>query len=468
MRPILHGMLATMIVVGGCAQLPEFPDHRVTPATRRLAFDMNGDGRNDYWQDLDATGRKTGLLFDDDGDGRPDEVVPIADPPADHVPHIVIILDGVPFEIVEAMMGRGRFRLFPPPSRLISVFPVMTDLALAQAFEAGPCLGYEALYYDVARNRLSDGNHVYLSGRNAPWTPSVDYRCDTGWDVRTYLDPAAVWRHEMAAFARTVDRTTTGTIYLYTVATAGLGTRGGADAIVEYLETTDALCERLTYERRGRIRFTLLADHGHGMTPCRRISLKPALRDAGMRVGNTLRDDCDVVAPTYGLVTCAVLHTRSPKRAAEAILDHSAVELVMYRAGEWVSDPTVDGAEVAQPRIVVRNQQDEAEIQHRDDHYTYRPIRGDPLALGPIFDRLAAEGKLDPDGSAADRDLFEATATHAYPDALHRIWSAFETGNLVDNPADVLVSLKEGYACGRKFFSALIEVRSTHGNRNRR
>jgi len=67
------------------------------------------------------------------------------------------------------------------------------------------------------------------------------------------------------------------------------------------------------------------------------------------------------------------------------------------------------------------------------------------------------------DGSVADRDWLEATTTHHYPDALHRICCAFEPGCVVENPADVIVSIKEGYACGSRFFSFLVDVKSTHG-----
>ena len=37
-------------------------------------------------------------------------------------------------EVVDQLYRDGLFRLFPPPSRVVSVFPAMTDLALARAF----------------------------------------------------------------------------------------------------------------------------------------------------------------------------------------------------------------------------------------------------------------------------------------------------------------------------------------------
>jgi hypothetical protein len=171
--------------------------------------------------------------------------------------------------------------------------------------------------------------------------------------------------------------------------------------------------------------------------------------------------------PAYGLVTCAAIHTRSPTRVADAVLQHEATDLVMYRATRPLgrssgSEGVRFDADTAAP-IVVRSPTAHAEIQRRGDRFIYKSISGDPLELLPILDSLADNGKVARDGSVADRDLFDATATHEYPDALHRIWCALQPGCLVENAADVIVSLKEGYACGSKFFSALVNVESTHG-----
>lgn len=308
-KPVLQWPIALALglllglLTGGCGQMPWFPAQPVQAHSTRLAFDLDGDGSRDYWQDVGPDGRKTALHYDDDGNGEPDTTVRLDAPPAAGALHVVIILDGVPFELIREMHAEGRFRLFPGPSRLISVFPALTDLALARAFDTGPCLGYEALYYDLERNRLSDGNAVYLSGRNEPWVAKVDYRCGTNWDVLTYLDPSAVWRRGMDKFLRTIEAKQTGRVCLYTVATAGLGTRGGRQAIRDYLETIDALCEQITHQRRGQVRFTLLADHGHGLTPCTQVDFKPLLRKAGFRMTDSIRGDADVVIPTYGLVT---------------------------------------------------------------------------------------------------------------------------------------------------------------------
>jgi hypothetical protein len=215
------------------------------------------------------------------------------------------------------------------------------------------------------------------------------------------------------------------------------------------------------------VRFTLFADHGHGLVPCKRVSFKPLLREAGFRVAGSIRDDKDVVLPAYGLVTYAAVHTRQPEKVAEVILQHPATDLVMYRRVRFTEEPVTwvggAGGHQGDIAIVVRNRQAEAEIRTHGDGILYEPRTGDPLKLAPVLERLAVEGKTASKGAVNDRDWFEATVNHQYPDALHRIRYAFEKGQLVENPADLLVSLKEGYACGSGFFSAFVNVASTHG-----
>ena len=455
-------------ITGGRGRMPRFPKQPVQRPHQRLAYDLNDDKRDDYWQDVGANGQKLVLRFDNNGDGQPDESIRLDKPPPANALHVIIFLDGVPFDLIQDLHAAGRFRLFPPPSRLTSVFPAMTDLALARAFSVGPCLGYEALYFDVRRNRLSHGNQVYLSGCNAPWTSKMDYRCRINWDAVMYLNPPAVWRHELDGFACTIQSAENGPVCLYTVATSGLGMRGGGDAIREFLETIDDLCEQVTHQRQGKVRFTLLADHGIGGTPSQRISFRPLLTEAGLRMSKSVDDDSEVVIPEYGLVTCAVAHTRKPERVADVILKHEATDLVMYPAARPRDDqvvlPGASGGGNAPAPIIVRNSTARAEIHRRGARFVYRAVAGDPLKLTPVLDRLTAEGKAAPDGSASDDDWFEATTAHDYPDPLHRIWCAFEQSCLVENPADVIVSLKEGYACGSKLFSMMINIAGTHGS----
>lgn len=421
-----------------------------------LAFDTDGDQRDDYWQALDPHGRKVELRFDTTGDGQPDTTVRPADLSADQCLHVVLVLDGVPFEIVNDLYRRGYFRLFPEPSRVVTVFPAMTDLALTRAFTDDTCLGYEALYYDRRRGRISSGSQVYLSGANEPWARFMDYRCSMSLDAQAYLNPQGLWRHELEGILKTVNQRRTGTVRAYSVASAGLGTRGGRDAIVQYLLDVDRLCERLTFERRGRIRFTLMADHGHELAPAHRLRYDDALRKAGYRLTDRLRGPKDVVWSQYGLVSCGVFYTDDPQGVAGTLLDVPGTDLVMLPVRE----------ETAGSAVIVRSRTGTAAIRRTDDGFVYDPQHGDPLRLKPILERLRSEGKVGPDGSVTERDWLTATVDHEYPDPVRRIWIAFH--GLVQNPADVLASFREGYFCGSKLFSLVVDVASTHGSLSRR
>lgn len=438
--------------IAGCSMAPAFPARPVAAHVQELAFDMNEDGRDDYWQRLDDQGQKVELRFDTNGDGKPDETVRPADLPPSECVHAIIVLDGVPFEVAASLYDEGWLRLFPRPSRAVSVFPVMTDLALSRVFTEETCLGYEAQYWDRARKRPSDGNWVYLSGANAPWRPRMDYSCSIWLDAKSYLDPESLWRDELGGITRAIRRSQSGTVRVYSVATAGLATRRGRDAIVDCLQTVDRLCERLTWERRGRIRFTIFADHGHDLVPAENVDLRPHLEAAGFRSSQRLNDHRSVYIARFGLVSCAVLNAQDPQGVAEALVTHPAVDLVAY------PKPAAPGNSV----IVVRRGRETAEIS-RDEQggFLYQTLEGDPLRLAPIRIGLSEAGKLAANGAAADRDWLDATVTHEYPDPLYRVWLAFN--GLVQNPADVIVSLKEGCYTGSGFFSAMVSVASTHG-----
>lgn len=386
------------------------------------------------------------MLFDDDADGETDETVSLVSERAD-CPHFLVILDGVPFDVVRAMHDEGHFRLFPPPSRVVSVFPAMTDLALSRTFHAKRCVAIEALYFDREKNRMSDGNAVYLSGENAPWIPFVDYSAPQRVAVGTYLNPPSVFSQELRAMVRLFGATKADTAAAYSVGTAGLGTRGGEPAIRRYLLDIERLCERITYDRRGRVRFTITADHGQTLQRCQLANFEKSLRGAGFRCTKSLRGPNDVVIVAYGLITCAAFHTDRPEAVADVLVDHAAVDFVTYRQAD---------------SVVVRKRGQQAMIQRGSGGYRYQTIEGDPLELSPIVAGLRAAGFLNDQDEIAARPLLEATATHRYPDALHRLWTCFD--GLVRKQADVIASLKPEACHGSKFFHAFVgPVASTHG-----
>src|SRR5262245_14935774 len=85
---------------------------------------------------------------------------------------LLLCLDGVPHELILAAKQRGLFDSFHTPSRLLSPFPTMTNVALSAVFTASPPAGYESLYFDTKDKRLQGGIGKYIGRRTADKKPS--------------------------------------------------------------------------------------------------------------------------------------------------------------------------------------------------------------------------------------------------------------------------------------------------------
>jgi len=402
-----------------------------------------------YIQRLEG-GRIVELAFDADGDGVPEQTVDLAHPRPEW-PHFLIILDGVPFSVVQAMYAEGHFRLFPPPTPVVTVFPAMTDVALASLFRAGPCVASEAQFYDRDTGRMSRGDDVYLKGANAPWIPRVTWVAPQSIAIETYLQPWSAFGRELRAMQRLFASTAEPLVSAYSVGSAGIGTREGEAGIRAYLDQVDRLCERITYDRRGQVRFSIMADHGHTLRPATRITFKKALETAGFRLTKSIRDSRDVVIISYGLVTCAQIHTDRPAEVAAVLVKHPGVDLVMYRENG---------------RVCVWRGDAFASFERQGDRFRYDCTGGDPLSLLSIVSEQETAEEKRVQAEISDAALLEAAAAHPYPDSLHRIWGYFH--GVVTKPADVVVSLKPEACHGSAFFHFFAQpVASTHGGLDR-
>jgi hypothetical protein len=439
----------------GCGFRTSFPTPlatRVEQGETVVAFDMNHDGRPDFWEYQPADGRIRALAYATPGTDEPGPRIELDDIPVNECPHLLIGLDGVPFEVVDDVWRQGHLRLFRPPTRVVCCFPSMTDLAYADLFHDGPCLGYQALYFDHQANRRSNGDAVYLKGGNSPWLADVDYRCSLWWDALVYLSPQAVFHHELAGMRRAFQTVADGEAWAYSVGTAALGTRGGRPAMERYLQEIDAFCQQIVYERKGRVRITLTADHGHDLVANRLVSFDGVLKAGGYHSARALHGPRDVVTVAYGLVTYADFATQDPAGVAQCLLQHEDVEFACYPAGN---------------ALVVRSRTGEARITKGSSGFVYEPTGEDPLRLAPIIEQLRRAGQVSPAGEIVGDALFQATLDHYYPDPLARLWAAFH--ELVDNPPDLIVNLRDGACHGAKFFYAMIgKPASTHGALNRR
>ena len=174
------------------ARVEQLPDSAI-----RRWYDTNLDGRADYCEHYSAEGSITALGYDRNGDMQIDEHVVLEEIPADKVRHLVLILDSVPFLMVEELRALGRLRMFYTPARVISPFPVMTDLCLSEFFGVSPCPGIESAYYDG--RRVTDRYSVYLNAGNVNWKENVDYRMDHVAHAFAYSEPSPWLGHELRA-----------------------------------------------------------------------------------------------------------------------------------------------------------------------------------------------------------------------------------------------------------------------------
>ncbi len=435
---------------------------------RELYFDVNGDQKPEAVEVLGPAGVLAELRFDDDRDGTFETVVDRS-PAAERSDrrHLLVVLDSVPHEVVAGLWDEGYLRQFPRPTRTIAPFPVMTDVSLSLFFRVGPCPGMEAAYYDGKRRIRGLAN--YLTEGNAPWLRRVDFHLPAGDHGFAYLAPPGWFAFELRAiqdgFLRSGRRLWVG----YCVGTSAWGMSDGREAHRDAMLEVERFCRWLLYKTRGRIEITLMSDHGHDLRPgTHRLSLKRWLARHGFRVVREwLQRDDDVLVPEFGVVSCAGVYTRQPARVARTAVLATGVELATWRdqAGVHV---------VRRPRNLPIDQPGEGEINdwplkieqavivRRDGRLRYQPQTGDPLDLEPVVEALRQRGELDADGFASDQAWFEATNDQPYPDAVYRLWRAFD--GLMQYPPDVICSLDDRWYHGNPKLASRIRVESTHGN----
>ena len=442
---VLAGML---LIVGCCAMSPKGAGDQSTEQFK--CWKVKQSRLCDYYEYFNGEGRVIALGYDDDQDGMVEVRIDLQTVRSDPgCPHDVILLDGLPYVLVKELYDQGKFRLFYPPSKLITCFPSMTDLAYGDVFTPGELYAYEAVWYDRQQGKVCGGKGDYLAQKNAPWQRYLEYRAAMLLDAVGYLFPNYLFNKEMAGIEKAIDRKQTGTCLTYSVGTATVGTRKGREGLIKCLERVDELCQKLVYERRGRCQITLLADHGHNLAASEYFPISKALKDAAFKVTGKLKTDNDVVVVEFGLVTYSAVYTNRPERVADALIKRNPINLAIYPDSQeknW---------------IVVRSRDGAARITKTDKGYIYRAEKGDPLLLKGIIEKLTQAGKVTAAGEIDDRALFLATVDHEYPDPLARIYRAFN--GLVKFPPDLIVTLKDGWFAGASDLAGSVSVESTHG-----
>jgi len=455
MRPAGNHCLQAIFAVVAAAAMAgcrppavTFPAEPLSVDPNAVTYDTDGDGKSDCFFLLDSTGRATRLGIVRSGDDKGERIVDLDKLPINDCRHVVIILDGVGYDLLKDFYQAGHLRLFHPPSRVVATYPALTDLCFEDFLGLEPVKGMEARYYDRAKNRIVGGSANYLDADEMPYNRVLNYRADTIMDALCYIYPSSVFHKELNDAKRLVEKNLTREVLVYFVSSAGLGTKNAAEGHREALVGVERLVNQILRETRGRCKFTLLSDHGHTYTPGKRIDMEGHLKARGWNVSDRIKSDRDVAYVRFGLVTYLSLSGRRPAEIAADAVTCKGAELASYAEADHV--------------VVLDSTGGRAVISRKTNRYSYQPGPGDPLELKDILPKLRA----DADGYYDADDMLAATATHLYPAPLERLWRAHFA--LVENPPDVIVSLADNYYSGSRCLGRFTKVASTHGGLNYR
>jgi hypothetical protein len=353
---------------------------------------------------------------------------------------LLLGLDGVPYKLIEKAKGRGLFDGFGPPTRLLSPFPTMTNIALAAMFGASPPDGYESLYFDRKARELRGGIRKYLGRRTPDKIPSsymddLDYQEPLPFEFLIYVAPERVWRADMQRFReRFRSAPQTRDYFAFLKATDGLLHAQGPDRLAVALESLDKILKEIQSYCGKETEIVMFSDHGMNLEENRRVDLATTLARRGFQV----------VIPAFGLCSYAALYCRDTDvipETARASVETTGVDFAIYK----------DGSDV-----VVESSRGQARIQRRSDpdgfSYRYMMVTGDPLGLRDFHDDFAT-----------DQDWFKQTAGHCYPDAVANLYKALFSPR-VKHTADILISVQDGYYYGWSPFGRFVRLVATHGN----
>jgi hypothetical protein len=362
---------------------------------------------------------------------------------------LLLCLDGVPHKLILDARERGLFARFGPPTRLLSPFPTMTNVALSAMFGASPPAGYESLYFDRAAGELRGGIRKYLGRRTPDKIPSsymdnLDYQEPLPFEFLIYVAPESVWRADMQRFRERFRATPqTRDYFAFLKATDGLLHTQGPARLAVALESLDKILTEIRNYCGNETEIVMFSDHGMNLEENRRVDLAATLRRRGFQITSSLKQHGReaLSIPAFGLCSYAAVYCgdeESVPQVASIIVEIPGVDFVVYR----------DGLEV-----VVESSRGSARIERRENSYRYLNRTGDPLDLH----------KFDEHGFADDAIWFERTAGHRYPDALANIYASLFTPR-VKHTADILISLKDGYYYGWSPFGRFVRLAATHGN----
>ena len=372
---------------------------------------------------------------------------------------LVLALDGVDYRDVVAARNRGLFASFRSPSRLVSTFPSISDIAWHEIFRVLPPRGYQRIYYSAG------ANDVVGAPLDAIRPIEFEDRMDMAFGAKfhhlgAYLISNTIARREVNVAVRDFfSFSGRPTVYVYNVGPDALQhTRGDLDTYLQHLDAKLIALGAEYLRRTGQtLEIVMLSDHGHNRAvDAKFLPVVKALEARGFRSAQALRASTDVAFSVDGVTTGFGVFA-----APDSLVSLTSLLAAM------------DGVEMVSMRVsdsvfVVRNATLQARIHWRPerlgDRYRYDPFAGDPLGYASILDRMRRDTVLDRDGFADAATWVRYSAHADYPVAPVRIVRGHTVVTL--NPAPILVSIADAFRVGLGLVSIANRMRplgGTHG-----
>ncbi|MEH6549719.1 MAG: alkaline phosphatase family protein [Pseudomonadales bacterium] len=366
---------------------------------------------------------------------------------------LIIALDGVPYGAMEALYQQGNFHSFHPPSKMVSTFPSMSDVAFTEIFELPPTDGYQQVYFSHKNNRLIGG-----LGSEMFELEEFEHHFDSILHTKRHLLMLYISSHraaqkEMALLRKKLwSSNDKAEFYAYIAASDAIAHRFGPDGLRTYLLQLDKDLAKIQLEYRAKtgrdLNIVLLSDHGNTLIKGQLVDTNAELIKRGLDPSKNIQNNKSVVSTVAGVVGYWALYTQKESAGgiANSLLDMEGLDLIMYRHGDS-SD------------VVIESPTGKAIIgfDETTNQGTYLAIHGDPLGYLPIF--------LDRTTPISQAEIFEKSKDSTYPNAIYRIHRCFN--GEVKNTASVIVSLKPGYEFSSKIIKAAAIVGKrwgTHGS----
>ena len=367
--------------------------------------------------------------------------------------HLYLAVDAVPYRIFVEAQQEGLFKDFHPPSKLISVFPSLSNYAWSVILNTEELESYQAKYYHPGLNKVV-GRLLHEVGKPS-YPNKLDYSDNkTFKKVLAYITSGSFTKSEMKDLSRRVLASSKPRLFFGFIGTSDIiAHMKGAAGLHKLLEALDreliALRQKHLEKFKEPLAVTIISDHGNTLISGKIIDFEKALKENNFRLTDRIKGPNDVVFHNSGILSIAPFF----------IQDARKVELAhLLSTQPWAEIVVTFDKERGVFLVISERGSLSFEYNEERNEFRITDISGeDPLGL--------VEQGLAPGEWIPQSRVFEASVKTLYPDSLMRIQTGL-TPKGINHPASVLVSLKQGFESGNRFmkFLSIFKGRSgTHG-----